>query len=305
MLNRFPARLTRQALSRNARPRGPNIANVQTWLSSSSEASNILDEDEADDDIVEVAHNENLNPAHVMSPQGRLSRPSRGGMNDGFNDASPAEPDVHPPGDGKPTRTSIMDKIRQRLLQPSPSLADGLDECDDLQNIEECPICMEVFDETEHARAQPSECKHSFCITCLLKWSAKTNTCPLCKRKYSAIKKFEETGSEPLIVPVSVLEESEQENSDDEMSDSGESSILISSRDDNVCVVCEEEDADMRCPTCVVGHNVHSQCYRGLTSCPGCLVSWRAPAFMTLGETLASLVVSNIRRRQRRSRRET
>ena len=41
---------------------------------------------------------------------------------------------------------------------------------------EECNVCY------EKANVR-TDCAHHYCVTCIAKWYARNNTCPVCKRK--------------------------------------------------------------------------------------------------------------------------
>jgi len=48
-----------------------------------------------------------------------------------------------------------------------------------------CPICLESAD--AGTRSSLPECGHWYCLTCILQWATVSNSCPLCKKKFSEI----------------------------------------------------------------------------------------------------------------------
>ncbi|CAD8109239.1 unnamed protein product [Paramecium sonneborni] len=48
---------------------------------------------------------------------------------------------------------------------------------------EQCGICYYAIEQ----QGQLDSCNHSFCLTCIQKWSNIENTCPLCKQKFTQI----------------------------------------------------------------------------------------------------------------------
>ena len=47
----------------------------------------------------------------------------------------------------------------------------------------ECIICCGIIEEL----ANPDECNHDFCKSCLFEWSQKSSKCPMCKKNYNNI----------------------------------------------------------------------------------------------------------------------
>jgi PHD and RING finger domain-containing protein 1 len=50
---------------------------------------------------------------------------------------------------------------------------------------EKCPICLTTLEAQEVGT--PDTCDHLFCTSCLKKWSAETNTCPVDRQKFNLI----------------------------------------------------------------------------------------------------------------------
>ncbi|CAD8198694.1 unnamed protein product [Paramecium pentaurelia] len=48
---------------------------------------------------------------------------------------------------------------------------------------EQCGICYNAIEQQGYL----DSCNHSFCLTCIKKWSNIENTCPLCKQKFKQI----------------------------------------------------------------------------------------------------------------------
>eukprot|EP01121_Diplochlamys_sp_Union-15-3_P001473 TRINITY_DN11275_c0_g1_i2.p1 TRINITY_DN11275_c0_g1~~TRINITY_DN11275_c0_g1_i2.p1 ORF type:complete len:272 (+),score=43.94 TRINITY_DN11275_c0_g1_i2:96-818(+) len=47
----------------------------------------------------------------------------------------------------------------------------------------ECPVCKEMFTN----RGKMNGCDHLLCFTCTLEWSKMTNSCPVCRKKFSLL----------------------------------------------------------------------------------------------------------------------
>jgi len=54
--------------------------------------------------------------------------------------------------------------------------------------IQKCAICLEVVNRKSKDTAVPASCKHIFHRCCIETWSTMSNTCPLCKERFKAIK---------------------------------------------------------------------------------------------------------------------
>lgn len=48
-----------------------------------------------------------------------------------------------------------------------------------------CIICC--FEMPEDGKGRPADCKHVYCVACLLEWAKISNTCPMCKRSFLKI----------------------------------------------------------------------------------------------------------------------
>jgi len=53
--------------------------------------------------------------------------------------------------------------------------------------METCSICLDNI----LIRGKLSSCDHGFCFDCIHKWSEQTNTCPICKRRFTHLKRIE------------------------------------------------------------------------------------------------------------------
>eukprot|EP01080_Neovahlkampfia_damariscottae_P000991 gene991-9897_t len=51
------------------------------------------------------------------------------------------------------------------------------------KEVEDCTICMEKINEL----ATINGCEHQFCFDCIKQWSTKSNTCPLCRKRFTKI----------------------------------------------------------------------------------------------------------------------
>jgi len=54
-------------------------------------------------------------------------------------------------------------------------------------------ICLETI----VTRGKLSSCDHGFCFDCIHKWSEQTNTCPICKQRFSQLKRIEPEDNAP------------------------------------------------------------------------------------------------------------
>jgi len=54
-----------------------------------------------------------------------------------------------------------------------------------------CGVCLETI----LIRGKLSCCDHSFCFDCINKWSQQSNTCPICKQRFNALKKISNNGT--------------------------------------------------------------------------------------------------------------
>lgn len=105
-----------------------------------------------------------------------------------------------------------------------------------------CPICLDTVKKTELAKI--NSCTHIFCNECIVEWSSRSNTCPVCRSRFNSIQR----GRKKLKVEEKniVLEEdfslwdpswfdsdfSDEPFSDDSERDSEDSSELDSVSDD-------------------------------------------------------------------------
>ena len=77
----------------------------------------------------------------------------------------------------------------------------------DLQNsLHSCNVC---FDKIQTYGL--INCGHIYCFNCILSWSKKTNTCPLCKSTFNVIKKIDGTNTDFINVDDRQLESEEEE----------------------------------------------------------------------------------------------
>ena len=54
----------------------------------------------------------------------------------------------------------------------------------------ECSICYEKIKKNQETRLYHDEdcCSHTFCSPCIRKWAKQNNTCPLCRKEFTALK---------------------------------------------------------------------------------------------------------------------
>jgi hypothetical protein len=51
-----------------------------------------------------------------------------------------------------------------------------------------CAICLEeAGSKGPHGTGELNGCSHTFCYSCILEWSKVTNSCPLCKQKFTRL----------------------------------------------------------------------------------------------------------------------
>ncbi|XP_044136316.1 protein SCAF11 isoform X2 [Bufo gargarizans] len=63
---------------------------------------------------------------------------------------------------------------------------------DTLSTLERCPICLNIL---TLEVGFPEECRHAFCIPCILKWSETSTSCPVDRKPFQAIYKTDPLGS--------------------------------------------------------------------------------------------------------------
>lgn len=77
-----------------------------------------------------------------------------------------------------------------------------------------CPICLQEF--LKKIVCRPNFCSHQFCVECLVKWSEKQSSCPLCRKQYTKIKKIDEKNCDEDLQVV-IHSDSEYELTDGDM----------------------------------------------------------------------------------------
>jgi len=68
----------------------------------------------------------------------------------------------------------------------------------------ECCICLETMDTQEGAIINP--CMHPFHYVCIMEWSKRSNTCPLCKAKFRKVIKIQKINDEVHEVDIPIEE---------------------------------------------------------------------------------------------------
>eukprot|EP01056_Protomagalhaensia_sp_Gyna25_P004280 Protomagalhaensia_sp_Gyna_25__4279@NODE_38_length_6740_cov_65_576929_g27_i0_p3_GENE_NODE_38_length_6740_cov_65_576929_g27_i0NODE_38_length_6740_cov_65_576929_g27_i0_p3_ORF_typecomplete_len370_score48_66zfRING_2/PF13639_6/2_3e09zfC3HC4_3/PF13920_6/3_3e08zfC3HC4_3/PF13920_6/2_4e03zfC3HC4_2/PF13923_6/2_5e07zfC3HC4_2/PF13923_6/6_3e03zfRING_5/PF14634_6/3e07zfRING_5/PF14634_6/8_1e03zfRING_5/PF14634_6/1_4e03zfrbx1/PF12678_7/1_2e05zfC3HC4/PF00097_25/2_6e05zfC3HC4/PF00097_25/4_9e03zfRING_4/PF14570_6/2_7e len=260
-----------------------------------------------------------------------IDNPSPSSSSSCFIEGSPDAPskENNQPTSGVSEGGLVMEQIREKLKHRASLLGADLEDIEILnEDAEECPVCTEAYDLEEHSKAHPSECRHWFCISCLERWTRQSNECPLCKTAYSAIQKLEPTG-EVVSIPAALLKESESSESDSseegveaelEEDDEGveeEAEYHVAgstfdgtpqrhqlpSRRRNRCPQgCGTGPVSRGCRRCLQREHYNCRCeaerYR-----PYCRLCFhrrdrtRGPSNMSVGETLAALVLLNMRLR--------
>jgi len=66
--------------------------------------------------------------------------------------------------------------------------------------LDDCAICLDKIS----VRGVLDSCQHDFCYDCIYKWSASSNTCPLCKNRFNSISKVQPPSNKRPASPKSV-----------------------------------------------------------------------------------------------------
>ena len=66
----------------------------------------------------------------------------------------------------------------------------------------ECPICYNEINQNNGFLL--TNCKHSFCFNCFMKWNVENNTCPLCRKKVSEKKPIQIIPLLEIEIPIEV-----------------------------------------------------------------------------------------------------
>lgn len=59
--------------------------------------------------------------------------------------------------------------------------------CSEMEKNKECSICLSQISKIKNSIITP--CKHHFCFNCFMKWNYEHNTCPVCRRRVSPIRR--------------------------------------------------------------------------------------------------------------------
>jgi len=121
----------------------------------------------------------------------------------------------------------IEDKRENQKGSVSKNIQNGEQE----SNEKTCAICLS--DITEDL-AKLDSCLHIFCFTCIKDWADVTNECPLCKRRFSEINKYDTNGEKIDTTKVEFKQqvyEYDGEGLEDDVSEA-----------DDVCYICEAND---------------------------------------------------------------
>lgn len=97
--------------------------------------------------------------------------------------------------DSKSRRSSETSKKAAKNAVESPAVEVKKDENSD-ESAEHCSICWLPFKEQEVA--VPTTCDHSFCLKCILKWSGRSNTCPVDRLTFNMIDVHQNYGGKKL-----------------------------------------------------------------------------------------------------------
>ncbi len=70
---------------------------------------------------------------------------------------------------------------------PPPVINENDDVTIDLGNTAiSCSVCLDKCYASQ--RTTTDACKHVFCYDCICRWSARSNTCPLCRRRFRLVR---------------------------------------------------------------------------------------------------------------------
>ncbi|CAF3739368.1 unnamed protein product [Rotaria socialis] len=116
---------------------------------------------------------------------------------------------------------------------------------------EQCAICMENF--TNQEVGIPENCEHSFCLTCIIAWAKKNNSCPIDRKHFLRIFKKHAFTSSKRYDTIEVQ--------DNRLEVQLEADFLEMIDDDISCRVCgrdDQEDLLLICDEC--GNGYHTFC---------------------------------------------
>ncbi|CAM4754905.1 unnamed protein product [Rotaria magnacalcarata] len=157
--------------------------------------------------------------------------------------------------------TGVTTRSRQReqdmknkdidSMPTDPSSSSSLNTLDTSSVTEQCAICMENF--TNQEVGIPENCEHSFCLTCIIAWAKKNNSCPIDRKPFLRIFKKHAFTSSKRYDTIEVQ--------DNRLDVQLEADFLEMIDDDISCRVCgrdDQEDLLLICDEC--GNGYHTFC---------------------------------------------
>ncbi|KAK2897222.1 hypothetical protein Q8A73_013602 [Channa argus] len=103
---------------------------------------------------------------------------------------------------------------------------------------DKCYICLSAFE--KQAVASPENCRHIFCLRCVLRWSQTSNTCPVDRVRFSFIQQMRCPGGD-IEKKIKVSTQKKEDDGDDEE----EASNTV------ICEECERSDRGHRLLMCI------------------------------------------------------
>lgn len=86
-------------------------------------------------------------------------------------------------------------KRPKTLTLNSPSSSKGKSKIEDESNFHSCGICL--LEEGKAIRGWIDSCDHYFCFVCIMEWAKVESRCPMCKRRFAAIRRPPKDGVFP------------------------------------------------------------------------------------------------------------
>ncbi|KAJ9469377.1 PHD and RING finger domain-containing protein [Diplonema papillatum] len=99
---------------------------------------------------------------------------------------------------------------------------------------EEAEVCVICQDEISFPCGS-LPCRHAFCYDCISQWTKRSNVCPVCKRRFSRLKKLNEDGKVLLTRKI-------RKKDFDDWGNEIDSDDFLSGDEDGVCMTCGAED---------------------------------------------------------------
>eukprot|EP00347_Sterkiella_histriomuscorum_P017605 403348700 len=142
-----------------------------------------------------------------------------------------------------PDMESILKNRRMRkILRKTQQKTEKESNCEfDEEHEEElyknrCTVCLEDI----HFKAQPNECVHIFCQSCIQAWTKFSNLCPLCKSEIKILNLFDQKGDFQESIKIEKPQASEEQLQEWVQEFAESCYICCSGIDENLMLVCDE-----------------------------------------------------------------